>query len=48
MKRESEVARKYFGNLARETQEGRARVEDVDLEGNGPGIAGGYDRGVMV
>lgn len=32
-KRESEVARKYFSNLVRESDEGRRRVEAVDLEG---------------
>lgn len=39
---ESEVARKYFGNLMRESGEIRGRVERVDLEGPAPGIAGGY------
>lgn len=48
VKRESEVARKYFGNLVRETAEGRRKVEDVDLEGPAPGMAGGYESGVMV
>ncbi len=49
MKKESEVARKYFGNLVRETGEGKGRVEDVDLEGvQVPGMAGGYEQGVMV
>lgn len=49
VKKESEVARKYFGNLVRETGEGRGRVEDVDLEGaQVPGVAGGYEEGVMV
>lgn len=49
MKKESEVARKYFGNLVRETGDGRGRVEDVDLEGaQMPGLAGGYEEGVMV
>ena len=33
VKRESEVARKYFGNLVRESNDGRRRVEAVDLEG---------------
>lgn len=41
MKGESEVARKYFGNLVRESGEGRRGVEDVDLEG-GPQVPGGY------
>ena len=33
IKRESEVARKYFSNLFRESSECRRRVEAVDLEG---------------
>ncbi|KAK0903804.1 mitofusin [Friedmanniomyces endolithicus] len=37
---ESEVARKYFGNLVRESGEIRTRVQRVDLEGPAPGIAG--------
>ena len=41
VKGESEVARKYFSNLVRESNEGRASVEDVDLEG-GPQVPGGY------
>ena len=40
VERESEVARKYFSNLLRETNEAKGRVEDVDLESGGPGIAG--------
>jgi mitofusin len=40
---ESEVARKYFANLVRESGELRAGVESVDLEGPAPGVAGGYD-----
>lgn len=49
VKRESEVARKYFGNLVRETGDGKGRVEDVDLEGaQVPGVAGGYEEGVML
>ena len=39
---ESEVARKYFGNLTRESREIRGRVERVDLEGPAPGIAAAY------
>jgi len=35
IKQESEVARKFFGNLVRESAEGRRRVEAVDLEGPG-------------
>lgn len=42
------MARKYFGNLVRDASEGKARVEDVDLEGPAPGVAGGYEEGVMV
>lgn len=34
---ESEVARKYFGNLVRESEGIRGRVMRVDLEGPGPG-----------
>ena len=41
VKIESEVARKYFGNLVRESEEGKRGVEDVDLEG-GPQVPGGY------
>lgn len=40
---ESDVARKYFGNLIRESQNVRGRVERVDLEGPAPGIAAAYD-----
>ncbi|KAH0547605.1 hypothetical protein FGG08_000330 [Glutinoglossum americanum] len=40
---ESEVARKYFGNLVRESAEIRGTVQRVDLEGSGPGIAGNYE-----
>jgi mitofusin len=36
-KQESEVARKYFANLFRETQEGRRTVDQIDLEGPLPG-----------
>ena len=42
VKRESEVARKYFGNLVRESREGKSGVEGVDLEGPLPGAAGSY------
>jgi len=42
IKQESEIARKYFGNLVRDTSEGRRRVEAVDLEGPIPGAAGAY------
>uniref|UniRef100_A0A093VGH5 Transmembrane GTPase fzo1 n=1 Tax=Talaromyces marneffei PM1 TaxID=1077442 RepID=A0A093VGH5_TALMA len=37
IKQESEVARKYFANLFRETQESRRTVEQIDLEGPLPG-----------
>ncbi|KAE9370307.1 hypothetical protein N431DRAFT_411498 [Stipitochalara longipes BDJ] len=40
---ESEVARKYFGNLVNETGRIRNTVEGVDLEGPAPGVAGSYD-----
>ncbi|KAK1043125.1 mitofusin [Friedmanniomyces endolithicus] len=40
---ESEVARKYFGNLVRESGDIRTRVQRVDLEGPAPGIAGAYE-----
>ena len=42
VKRESEIARKYFGNLVRESNAGRRRVEAVDLEGPLPGSASTY------
>ncbi|KAL8712123.1 MAG: hypothetical protein Q9220_003557 [cf. Caloplaca sp. 1 TL-2023] len=47
VKKESEVARKYFGNLVRESGEGRRGVESVDLEGPAPGVAGGYEEGEL-
>jgi len=40
---ESEVARKYFGNLVNETASIRSSVEAVDLEGPAPGVAAAYD-----
>lgn len=40
---ESEVARKYFGNLVRESADIKAGVERVDLEGPPPGVAAGFD-----
>ncbi|KAL2075449.1 hypothetical protein VTL71DRAFT_392 [Oculimacula yallundae] len=40
---ESEVARKYFGNLVNETGRIRNTVEAVDLEGPAPGVAAGFD-----
>jgi mitofusin 2 len=42
VKRESEVARKYFSNLVRESSAGRRRVEAVDLEGPFPGSGATY------
>lgn len=47
-KKESEVARKYFSNVVRESTEGKRSVESVDLEGSAPGIAGGYESGPMI
>ena len=47
MRGESEVARKYFGNLVRDVREGRGVVENVDLEGPAPGVAGGYEEGFV-
>jgi len=40
---ENEVARKYFGNLVRDSNDIRSRVDRVDLEGPAPGIAAAYD-----
>lgn len=40
---ESEVARKYFSNLVRESNDIRSRVQRVDLEGPVPGVAGSFD-----
>lgn len=42
VKKESEVARKYFGNLVRDSTDARQRVEAIDLENAVPGPAGGY------
>jgi mitofusin len=42
VKRESEIAQKYFSNLVRESEAGRRRVEAVDLEGPLPGSASTY------
>ena len=47
VKKESEVARKYFGNLVRESRESKRSVEAVDLEG-APGVAGAYESGPML
>lgn len=40
---ESEVARKYFGNLVIQSREVRDTVDAVDLEGPAPGVAAAYD-----
>lgn len=40
VKTESDVALKYFSNLARESARQRRIVEAVDLDGNPPGMAG--------
>jgi mitofusin len=40
---ESEVARKYFGNLIIQSREIRSAVEAVNLEGPAPGVAAAYD-----
>lgn len=42
-KQEAEVARKYFGNLVRESHDIRHSVERVDLEGPAPGVAAAYE-----
>lgn len=42
VKKESEVARKYFSNLVRDSSETRQRVGGIDLEGPLPGAAGAY------
>ena len=47
-KTESEVARKYFSNLVRESDEGKRTVEAIDLEGAAPGVAGGYESGTLI
>lgn len=40
---ESEVARKYFGNLVSHSTKLRGSVEDVDLDGPAPGVAASYE-----
>ena len=42
VKRESEVARKYFGNLVRDASDARRRVQGIDLEGVPAGAVGAY------
>ena len=44
-KRESEVARKYFGNLVRDSEEARRRVSGIDLEGGPAGAVGSFAPG---
>lgn len=44
-KKESEIARKYFGNLVRDSEEARRRVSGIDLEGGPPGAVGAYGPG---
>lgn len=48
VKDESSVARKYFGNLVRESNESKRVVEAVDLEGAAPGVASAYESGPML
>lgn len=48
VRKESEVARKYFGNLVSKSRGDRAVVDRVDLEGGAPGVAGGFESGVMI
>ena len=48
VREESGTARKYFGNLVRESAEAKRGVEAVDLEGPAPGVAGGIESGVLV
>lgn len=43
VQQESEVARKYFGNLVRDSNDIRTRVMRVDLEGPAPGIGGSHE-----
>jgi mitofusin 2 len=45
IKRESEVARKYFGNLVRDSEETRRRVSGIDLDGGPPGAISAYAPG---
>jgi len=40
---ESDVARKYFSNLVNDSGRLKQQVEEIDLEGPAPGIAGGYN-----
>lgn len=48
VREESGTARKYFGNLARESSDAKRGVDSVDLEGSAPGVAGGFESGVLV
>jgi len=40
---ESEVARKYFGNLVRDTEKLSSTVRGIDLEGSAPGVAASFE-----
>ena len=48
VREESGTARRYFGNLVRESNDAKRGVESLDLEGPAPGVAGGIDSGVLV
>lgn len=43
VREESEVARKYFGNLVNRSVKLGQQVEGIDLEGPAPGVAAAYD-----
>ena len=47
VKKQSEVARKYFANLVRESSESKRSIEAMDLEG-APGVASAYESGPML
>ena len=42
VKNKSSEARRYFGNLCRESRDAKEGVERLDLEGNHVGLAGGF------
>lgn len=48
VRKESEVARRYFGNLVNKSKGDRVVVDRLDLEGGAPGVAGGFESGVMI
>jgi mitofusin 2 len=48
IKKESEVARKYFGNLVRDSDDARRRVSGIDLEGGPPGAVAAYAPGMRL